>query len=155
MGNASLAATVSDGMTNSVICSEDVRFDAQEAAASNAGSYVGNSVTDWLLAICDVWPKGDLPAGFTSPVVSDVPVLLLSGEADPVTPPSNAEHAAETLAAGRQIVVAGQGHNVIFRGCVPRIAADFVERGSAAGLDTACVTDIRPMPFFIEGLWLP
>ncbi len=150
IGNAGLAATMSDGMTNSVICSEDVRFDAQEAALSNAGSYVGGSVTDWLFAVCAVWPKGDLPAGFKSPVASDVPALLLSGEADPVTPPSNAERVAQTLTGSRQIVVAGQGHNIVFRGCVPRIAADFIERGSAADLDLACVADIRPMPFFID-----
>jgi hypothetical protein len=29
------------------------------------------------------------------------------------------------------------------------VAADFVERGSLAGLETACVEAIQPMPFFL------
>jgi pimeloyl-ACP methyl ester carboxylesterase len=150
LGNANLAATMSDGMTNSVVCSEDVHFDAQVAARSNRGSYVENSVTDLLLATCAVWPKGGIPDGFKTPVVSRAPALLLSGEADPVTPPDNAARAARTLANSFQIVVPGQGHNIIFRGCIPRLAADFIDRGTAAGLDTTCVADIRPMPFFID-----
>jgi pimeloyl-ACP methyl ester carboxylesterase len=150
VGNANLAATMSDGMTNSVVCSEDVRFDAELAAAGNTGSYVGNSATDWLLDVCAAWPKGDLPPGFKSPVVSDVPALLLSGDADPVTPPSNADHAAQTLPNSLHIVLEGQGHNIIFRGCIPRIAADFIERGSVTGLDPACAADIRPVAFFVS-----
>ena len=47
-----------------------------------------------------------------------------------------------------QLVAPGQGHNVLPRGCLPRLAAEFVERASVAGLDTACVADIRAMPFF-------
>ncbi len=150
VGGAALASTMSDAMTYSVLCAEDVRFTPEAAAQANAGSYVGNLVTDSLFDTCAEWPKGDVPENFKSPVVSDVPALLLSGEADPVTPPSNADHVAETLSYSLHIVVKGQGHNVIFRGCIPRLAADFIERGSADGLDTACVNDIQGMPFFVD-----
>jgi hypothetical protein len=77
-------------------------------------------------------------------------VLLLSGEADPVTPPSYAEQAAETLENSLHLVLPGQGHNIIFRGCIPTIAADFLEQGSVTGLDTSCAAQIQPMPFFVN-----
>ena len=41
--------------------------------------------------ICGRWPVGPVDADFKTPVVSDTPVLLLSGEYDPITPPAYAE----------------------------------------------------------------
>jgi len=149
-GGENLSATMSDGMTYSVLCAEDVRFTHEMAARANEDFYVGDMVTDMLLGVCSEWPKGYIPPGFKSPVVSSVPALLLSGEADPVTPPANADHVAESLSNSLHIVVKGQGHNVVFRGCLPRLAAEFVEQGSVVGLDTACVETIQPMPFFID-----
>jgi hypothetical protein len=40
---------------------------------------------------------------------------------------------------------------VVFRGCIPSLAAAFVERASAAGLDTQCARALSPAPFFIDG----
>jgi pimeloyl-ACP methyl ester carboxylesterase len=103
-----------------------------------------------LEKICALWPVTEVAADFKAPVSSDVPVLLLSGEADPVTPPFNGDQAARTLPNSLHLVASGQGHGVILRGCVPRIAADFIEQGTFQELDTACVGDIRPMPFFVS-----
>ena len=100
--------------------------------------------------MCSLWPRGAIPADFRQPVSSTVPVLLISGEADPVTPPANADEVAQTLPQSLRLVVPGQGHNVIYRGCLPQVAADFVKSGTAQGLDTACVQDIRPLPFFVS-----
>ncbi|HEY1991497.1 MAG TPA: alpha/beta hydrolase, partial [Gammaproteobacteria bacterium] len=75
---------------------------------------------------------------------------LLSGEDDPITPPADAEHAAKTLSGSLSLVTPGQGHGNVFRGCIPRIAAAFVDAGSVKGLDTACVKDMRPFPFFVS-----
>jgi fermentation-respiration switch protein FrsA (DUF1100 family) len=87
---------------------------------------------------------------FKKPVVSAKPVLLLSGEDDPVTPPANAERTAKTLSNSLSLVTPGQGHGNVFRGCVPRIAAAFVDTASVKGLDTACVKDMKPFPFFVS-----
>ncbi len=62
-----------------------------------------------------------MPADFHQPVHSDRPVLLLSGEFDPVTPPRYGEQVARTLPNGRHLVLRGQGHNVITAGCAPRL----------------------------------
>ncbi len=98
---------------------------------------------------CKVWPRGVMDPDFKQPVVSAKPVLLLSGEDDPITPPSNAARAAKTLGNSLSLVTPGQGHGNIFRGCLPRIATDFVDAGSVKGLDTACVKDMKAFPFFL------
>ena len=57
---------------------------------------------------------GRRPADFHAPVRSDRPVLLLSGEFDPVTPPRYGEAGRDAPAERRAIwCCAGQGHNVM------------------------------------------
>jgi pimeloyl-ACP methyl ester carboxylesterase len=149
MAGDQLNGSISSGMNFSVLCAEDLPFlDQARAAQANAGAYLGDTEIDKLRAICGLWPRGAVPADFKQPVASSAPALLLSGEDDPVTPPDNADQAAKTLPNSLRLVAPGQGHIVIMRGCIPRIAADFVERGTVAGLSTDCVGDIRPAPFF-------
>jgi fermentation-respiration switch protein FrsA (DUF1100 family) len=103
-----------------------------------------------MFKICQTWPHETVSTSFKEAVSSDSPVLILSGEADPVTPPENGERVAKTLPNSLHLVVTGQGHNVIFRGCLPRVASDFIEQGTVQGLDTACVSQVQPLPFFIN-----
>ncbi len=143
--------SIADGMGFSVVCAEDFPFfDPDEVSRANAGTYLGAGETDNLETLCPLWPKSPIPDDFKDPVRSDVPVLLLSGEADPVTPPENAEQALRTLSNSLHLVAPGQGHMVIHRGCIPRIASDFIEAGALDGLDTGCVDDIAPQPFFLS-----
>jgi pimeloyl-ACP methyl ester carboxylesterase len=141
----SLANSLSPGMRFTVLCAEDVPFFNSEA---NTPGYLGDFFIRTFETICDTWPRGQIPADFKQPVYSSAPTLLLSGEADPVTPPANSELAAQTLPNSLQIVVPGQGHIVIYRGCIPKIAAEFIEKDSSSGLDTACVQEIAPLPIF-------
>jgi pimeloyl-ACP methyl ester carboxylesterase len=142
---------ISSGANLSVLCAEDAPFlNAEQLRAANADAYLGDSEIHKLGLACAIWPPGTIPADFKQPVASNAPVLLLSGEADPVTPPANARQAARTLPNSLQLVAPGQGHNVMIRGCLPHVAADFVANGVIAGLDSACVKDIRPMPFFVR-----
>ena len=80
---------------------------------------------------------GDYAAMFT-PLASDVPVLLLSGGLDPVTPPAYAEEVAKTLRNHRHVVAAGYGHIVSPHACGPRLVAAFVDGGLAA-VPQACI----------------
>jgi pimeloyl-ACP methyl ester carboxylesterase len=151
MVSEDLSQSISLGLNLSVICAEDAPFLQPEAGAqANRDTYLQSAETDKIQQMCSIWPRGAIPADFKQPVTSDVPVLLLSGEADPVTPPENAVQVAKSLSHSLQLVVPGVGHGVIFRGCLPRVAADFVKGGTAQGLDTACVQDIRPLPFFVS-----
>jgi len=146
-----LSESISQGMGYSVLCAEDApRLDPAQAEAQNAGTYLGDAQTDQIEAVCEAWPRGEIPAGFGAPVTAATPALILSGEADPVTPPENGEQVASTLPNSLHLVAPGQGHNVILRGCLPRLAADFIAAASVAGLDAACVSEIEPMPFFVD-----
>lgn len=145
----SLSDEISDGMHHSVVCAEDEPFfDAAEIARDNRGAYLGDQVTEALAAACAVWPRGKVPADFKAAVESEIPTLLLSGEADPVTPPEYADRVARTLPAGRHITVPAFGHGVATRGCVRRMINAFVETADAAGLTVDCVGDIEAVPFF-------
>lgn len=102
-----------------------------------------------MARLCKRWPHKPVAAAFKKPVVSQKPVLLISGEMDPVTPPDNAVQAARTLKNSRHLVVPGQGHGVIMRGCMPRIAARFIKTASTDGLDATCLKGLTPLGFFL------
>ena len=96
-----------------------------------------------------MWPKGTVNADYYHPVKSDVPVLVLSGEVDPVTPPVWGESVVKHLSHGKHIIVPSTGHGVVMTPCGNRVVSDFIEHGSVDGLDTDCVGDIRRPPFFV------
>lgn len=149
MTTSGVSETMSDGMGMSVICSEDFPFfEDAVIEEKNRDTYLGALQTDALKLVCPLWPKGEIPNGFKDDVTAEAPVLLLSGEADPVTPPENGEEVKAQLPRSLHLVAAGQGHVVIHRGCVPDLAARFVEDAAFDGLDTECVERIAPQPFF-------
>ena len=145
-----LAQSLSYGMHNAVVCTEDVPFyePGRIDRAALEATYLGAAQLDSLVAICGLWPAGVIDDDFKTPVVSDKPTLLLSGAADPVTPPVNAERVQRHLDNALAVVAAGQGHGVAAAGCIPRLMGRLIEQGSIAGIDTACVDDIQPAPFF-------
>src|SRR5260370_14909358 len=103
---------LASGMQNSVICSEDVPFftAAEIEPAAISRTYQGADQLDALLEICKLWPRGPVDADLHAPLQSDIPTLLLSGEADPVTPPAYAEPAARGLAPHRPLIFSCEGH---------------------------------------------
>lgn len=140
------------GMQAAVLCTEDAPYyrDDPATAAAMRDTYLGSLTMDQLLASCAAWPRGVVTRDFKQPVRSDKPVLLLSGEDDPITPPADAAHAAKTLSNSLSLTVPGQGHGNAFRGCVPRLMAEFIDAASAKRLDTSCIKDIKPFPFFVD-----
>src|SRR5450631_395167 len=143
---------LASGMQNSVICSEDEPL----FAASNidrqriAQTYQGRDQLDALAAICTRWPRGPVDPDLHSPLRSDIPTLLLSGDADPVTPPDDAARAARGLTQHRNLVLPGEGHGQLATGCVPKLMAQFLDDASPQTLDATCVGSHRPAPFFVS-----
>ncbi len=143
-----LDANITDAMQLAVICSEDA--DRLTVRAEDRDTLLGTAIVQSFQAACGVWPHGNNPEGFHTPLKSDTPTLLLSGEYDPVTPPRYGEQVLQGLGNGRHLVAKGQGHNVIARGCIPRLATKFVEQLKPKELDTACMDDFGPVPAFID-----
>ncbi|MFU8817491.1 MAG: alpha/beta hydrolase [Pseudomonadales bacterium] len=152
-----LGESISFGMHNSVVCTEDVPFygDLTAVWPQLDASYLGAEQVRALQAICSLWPRGPLDPGQHAPLASGRPVLLLSGEHDPVTPPAYAERAAEGLDNSRHLVARGQGHGVVARGCLPLIVSDFVGAAGFDGLDTECMQRLRSDAFFVDLLGPP
>jgi pimeloyl-ACP methyl ester carboxylesterase len=147
----SVTDSIGFAMHNAVVCTEDAPWFPADNAADAALPYLGTTVIDGLRAICESWPAGVIDDGFKTPVVSDRPVLLLSGELDPVTPPAYAEQLiAAGLSNARHLIGRGQGHGQAAVGCVPRLMHQFIETGDAAALDPQCLADEPPMPFFLN-----
>ena len=139
-----LRTTVGDqimgGMQLSVICSEDAS--ELKVDPADADSLLGTAMVTGLQAQCAQWPKGTRPADFRAPLTGKVPVLILSGEFDPVTPPKYGDEVLRTLPNGRHLVVRGQGHNVLPVGCLPKLYARFVETANAKSLDVHCLDKV-------------
>jgi hypothetical protein len=100
--------------------------------------------------MCSVWPQGVLDDGLRDPLATDKPVLLLSGGADPITPPYFAALAAVEMQNQWQIVGENQGHGLAAVGCMPRVIAEFVGAATLADVATDCVQDAFVMPFFVD-----
>jgi pimeloyl-ACP methyl ester carboxylesterase len=82
-----------------------------------------------------------------------VPVFIFTGEWDPVTPPANGDFVARTFPNSLHVVVPHGGHGLGgLEGldCIQRLVTEYVERGSAKGLDTACVKNIHRRGFALK-----
>jgi len=141
-----LSEMLSKGMELSVMCAEDYPF--MDLSADYSQTLMGNLMMKIVDLQCRIWPRGEVPEGFHEPVRSDLPVLLMSGERDPVTPPLYAAQVAETFPNSLNLVARGQSHSVMKNVCLRDITTAFIETGSVENLDTACVEKIRPAPFF-------
>lgn len=140
------------GMHNTVMCTEDVPFYDKSTIDYDAlaASYMGAFQLDALEAICSVWPAGPIDDEFKVALTATAPVLLLSGDADPITPPRYADLAAVDLESATHLIGRNQGHGQISVGCMPRLVAEFIDTADPAGLDTECMERSFVMPFFLD-----
>ena len=139
------------GMHNSVMCTEDIPFFDPASIDHEAieASYMGSFQLDTLDAICASWPAGPIDPDFKVPLATDIPFLLLSGDADPITPPRYAEMAAVDLTNAAHLIGKHQGHGQLMVGCMDRLVADFVASADPASIDATCMERSFVMPFFI------
>ena len=138
----------------SLTCSEDLPLIREgEIPAAIEGTFLGDFRIRAQQAACALWPVPPVGREFLEPVTSDVPVLLISGERDPVTPPGNAERAARTLKNSVHVVVPDAGHN--YNGlegaeCIDDLIVRFVEAGTSKGFDTSCIARIQRPEFLLK-----
>ncbi|MFN7221378.1 MAG: alpha/beta hydrolase, partial [Burkholderiales bacterium] len=147
---SSLEDKMAFGMRLSVTCAEDVpRIDAAAREAAAQKQPFGAYFIDEFSAACEVWPKGKVKPDFHTPVQSDLPVLILSGGLDPVTPPSFGDEVKKGLRNSLHVVAPNIGHGVSNFGCAPRLIKQFIEKASVEGLDGDCMKRL-PRPTFYE-----
>lgn len=116
---------LAEGPHFAVICSEDFPLGPGAEAAEPYRS------------VCPDWPRAERS---TEPLRrSPVPVLMLSGGVDPVTPPRHAARTAQALGDKvRHLVAPEHGHGVLGTGCARPLLQRFLDAESEAeALDPA------------------
>ena len=133
-----LNAGLAMGMLLSVSCSEHLPFITPAMAArETAGTFLGELRIKEQQAACKEWVQAEVPPDSHTLVKSNVPVLLLSGNLDPVTPPSFADRVGKQLPNSLHVVFPNASHGSA-GACGRDLMAAFLDRGTAQGLDTSC-----------------
>jgi len=150
----SLVGTGSNGMYLSVTCAEDLPWiKPGEAERMAENTFLGDYRLRQQREACALWPRAEIERDYAQPTKSDVPVLILTGQWDPVTPPSNGDRIAKSLSNSLHVVVPSGGHGLDgLEGmdCIDHLIVDFIERGSIAGLNTECVKNIHRKGFAVK-----
>ncbi|MGH9968158.1 MAG: alpha/beta fold hydrolase [Pyrinomonadaceae bacterium] len=149
-----IVATGSNGLYLSITCAEDLPWiKPGEGERLATSTFLGDYRLRQQREACALWTRASIPGDYGDPVRGSAPVLILTGEWDPVTPPSNGEAVAAHLPNSLHVIVPHGAHG--FSGlegldCVNRLQIDFVERGTVKGLDTSCVKSIRRRGFSLK-----
>jgi pimeloyl-ACP methyl ester carboxylesterase len=134
------------GLFLSITCSEDVAFiREQDIAPETQGTFLGDYRVRQQQAACKEWPTRTLPRDYRKPVVSAVPTLFVSGEADGGTPLWYADRVAAGFSNHLQVIVKGQGHTE-WSDCLAQLYQRMVRGGAVSGLSPSCPEVPRP-PF--------
>lgn len=144
------AARLAEGMHFSVVCAEDLpRLDA---AVDRPSADFGASFADLYRRACADWPRAEVPPAFYSLPAAASAVLLLSGGADPATPPRHGERVARALGAkARHVTVPAAGHGVMALPCVRDVLYRFIDAeddAAALAVEADCARSLpRPTVF--------
>lgn len=131
-------------------CAEEVPFIEESAIGrETAGTLLGDFRVREQKRACALWPRAQVSPEERRPVRSEVPVLLFSGERDPVTPPSYGERVAALLPNSLHVVTPHSGHGS-GGPCSEGLILKFLDSGSVKGLDASCVRS-TPLPTFATG----
>jgi pimeloyl-ACP methyl ester carboxylesterase len=129
----------------SVSCPGDVRWiDDAAIRPATANTFLGDYRVRRQVAACQAWAPGRADQ-VTIPAV-DVPVLILTGDRDPVTPPRWAELLQSHLPRARMIVLSNNGHTES-SDCALELEIGFFDAGSFEHLDGSCAKAIPRIPF--------
>jgi pimeloyl-ACP methyl ester carboxylesterase len=137
------AGLIAWGAHYSLVCHETISFGSYERAlelAAGLPPQIADSFTSpFKFTLCASWQSGTADPIEHQAVHSEIPALVLAGRYDPITPPSYAKLAAETLSSSFTYVFPDQGHGVIRSGgCGAEIALQFLSDPSAEP-DIACL----------------
>jgi hypothetical protein len=143
-------ARLAMGMHFSVVCAEDV---PRWAASRDApGADFGASLGDVYRRVCADWPQGEVPEAFYRMGPATAPFLVLSGGADPVTPPRHGARVAQALGGtAKHVVVQQAGHGVMALPCMRDVLYRFIDAvtdADAAAVDAGCAAGIPRPPAF-------
>jgi len=147
--NGLSGADISAGFFLSVTCAEGMAILTPEAIAVHTrDTFAGDYRLQQQRRACAAWPRATVSSRHGAPIRSTIPVLMLSGEMDPVTPPTRAEELLKLLPNASHITVPNNGHAFgKLEGCGNLLIARFIARASMKGTDTGCAGALAAVPF--------
>jgi pimeloyl-ACP methyl ester carboxylesterase len=151
-----LDRTSARAMQAAVQCNEEIPFSTYDdllAIASPVQRQIRDNFAlelESIYTICDRWGLPTPDPLENQAVVSAIPVLLLAGEYDPITPPEWAALTAETLTAATVFYFPAVGHWVMRSGpagvCAIEVSLGFLTNPALAP-DSACISGLGPPAF--------
>lgn len=138
-------------LTFNIVCNEDIPKITPSMLVKDADNDFGgnDSQLAWQTA-CPVWPQYRPSEDFYQPVTANIPTLILSGNLDPVTPPSNGEYPVKTLPNSHHIIIKNSAHTSLGT-CAPKIINEFLSTLKPNELDESCLDEL-PAESFMTNL---
>jgi pimeloyl-ACP methyl ester carboxylesterase len=137
------------GMHFAVVCAEDMPRSDVAARRAAAATRFGTTFLELYEHACARLPHAPAPPPFYDLPGADAAVLILSGGADPATPPRHGARVAKALVNARHLVAPHLGHSISAHGCAPELIARFVRQGNFDGIDGGCLERLPAPPFFV------
>jgi len=128
-------------------CSEEAPYNspnetAQQNAELDPAILAGMELDGDAYRTCKLWDVAPAGKEESDAVSSTVPVLMLVGDYDPVTPPEFARLTAETLENARLYEFKSRTHGVISTLCARDLIHQFITKPDGE-LDASCMDDLK------------
>lgn len=140
------------GLHLNIVCNEDYPRISNDMFTQDANNnFNGELGHKFIELACPLWPQYRPSEAFYSPVMVDIPTLIISGDLDPVTPPSNGDFPAKTLPNNKHIIMKNSGHTPGSSACGIDIINEFLTTKNPNDLNETCLEEI-PEESFMTGL---
>jgi len=163
--NTGTARAMAWGATLSVLCADQIEPDRIEPNQSEPGAangeppdidpspapaaFTGDSFQRFWQTACAHWPHAVTPPALRTALRSRVPVLILSGGLDPITPPASGAAVAAQFRSALHAVAPDAAHNVSDLGCAPSVLRNFLDSTSTVDTDVSCLRSYRRPSLFV------
>lgn len=143
-----------EGLYLTVACSQgSSRIQPGEIHRFTSGTFLGDYRVREESAACAEWPSPPAPEHFFEDATVDIPILIISGDMDHVTPPRFAAGLCGRLPQCRMVSIPHLGHGPFDLemwtngDCFNRLTLDFYANPVPEALETSCVPTMAPPPF--------
>jgi pimeloyl-ACP methyl ester carboxylesterase len=134
------------GLYYAITCNEFVsRIQPQEVEPATRGTFLGSWRVHDQMEACKDWPKSELPNDYFEPIRVNIPIVVVSTEADP-SGFSWSKDVAFLMPNAVQVIVPGVGHTSD-NDCLRSIRHALFRSGTTKNLDTSCIAKLEHPQF--------
>jgi pimeloyl-ACP methyl ester carboxylesterase len=140
---------ISEGAYHASVCFEEIPFNSSDEIEQNIAQYphlaefmTGPSGKIPFNQLCEDWRIPAASEPVNQPVSTDLPVLILAGEYDPVSPADWGEQIAFNMSQATFLEFQNIGHSVVLSHSCPLSIALMFINDPVQPLNTACMREI-------------